>query len=272
MINPARGFNPSGQEMAPVAVLGGLFTGSEALPFYMGTLAGHATANLPYEDRFIPPPNRGLGDKDEMFAELEEKLLSVYDRLEQPFVLAGHSLGGLLASKFALKHPEATAAVVCFAGAQEGVLEETFCVLALRFGIEKITRRKSQYDHILFGSDHMLEHRQAVSDGWSDDVGVHLISPAHDVLFPLPHGLRMPLPKTNPANTYVVGRSTEDIMHIEGMPEQTIGIPSLLKPDHILLPWHPSALAKLREVRVEAALASGNAPLGNVAVELAMAA
>ncbi len=263
--------------MAPVVVLPGVLAGPESKPLYAGILDEQRSIDPPDTTRFHPIPERGLGDKDDMYSQVEEDLLKTYDHLEQPYVLVGHSLGGYFAVKFAMQHPEVVASTICLAGAQEGIQKETLAVKALKSFIENVIGANSDYEHLLHDSETMVNFREMLKKSWPEHNSLELISSDRDPLFPLPYGLGVKLPKGQKPKTYILGKTTAQARQIENVPRHTIGFPSprlvrssgIVNPNgvisrlinnHISIPAHKSVIDHTKKVRAAAATLTSKSP------------
>jgi hypothetical protein len=246
-----------GAEMAPVIAIGGLLTIKRHLPLYRPLLSGQTASELPASERFFPIPDRGLGHHEEMFDQLASQVIGAYERLEEPPVLVGHSLGGLMATKFGLEHPDKVSAVVCLAGVQEGIKHETPSSFLLnRFLGSPPGRQLIQHD-----SDHMTAHKQKIAEDWSADVPLHLISPTFDDLLLLPQGLGLELPEGQEPQRRVVGLPGTGFLlrFIPGMPKNTQILSSPALASHVDIPANIGVIRYTRAIR--RAVASNVEPL-----------
>lgn len=247
---PEEGFLDTQADMAPVVVIGPLLGTERLLPAYKPLLAG--ASELPADERFFPVPERGLGRHESMYGRLESQIAATYERVGRPIVVAGHSLGALMATKFGVNNPEMVADVICLAGAQEGIKRETPASFALaRLLGSPPGRRLLQHD-----SDHMMEHKEKVARDWAPEVGLHLISPTVDDLLVLPQGLGLELPAGQKPERRVVGwpGMTWLLRLIPDMPKDTKVLRSLIFADHYNIPLNPAVIGYTRAVRRAAAL------------------
>lgn len=236
-----------GAEMAPVIAIGGLLVVKRHLPLYRPLLSGKANSELSASDRFFAVPDKGLGQHEEMFEELSSQIIKVYERLEEPPVVVGHSLGGLMATKFAVEHPDKVSAVVCLAGLQEGIKDETPSSFLLNLALGKPAGRQLiQHD-----SDHMTAHKQKVAEDWPADVPLHLISTPIDDLLLFPQGLGLELPEGQEPQRRVVGLPGTGFLLrlIPGMPKNTRILRSPVLANHYDIPVNIGVLRYTRAIR-----------------------
>lgn len=232
--------------MAPVIAIGGLLVVKRFLPAYKPLLSG--SSELPASERFFAIPDKGLGPHDSMYDRLESQIADACEKLERPVVLVGHSLGGLMATKFGVRQPEMVSDVVCLAGAQEGIRQDTPNSWALARLLGKPPGRKLlQHD-----SPHMTEHKETIATRWSPDVGLHLIgSPVDDLLLP-PQGLGLELPEGQTPERRIVGLpgTTWLLGRVVDLPEGTKTLRSgPLFVDHYSVPFNPSVIQYTQSVR-----------------------
>lgn len=98
---------PSGQLPFPLVLLPGWGSSARVFAPLADRLAG--AAEIRFEELPLP------GDRDEGTPGLEAALEALVERLPARAVLVGWSLGGMLATRFATRHPERVAALVCIA-------------------------------------------------------------------------------------------------------------------------------------------------------------
>ncbi len=242
---------------APAAsvAIGGLLTRAMVLPMYRRLLGPASQSGLTAKDRFIPVPGSGVDTLEECYSDIESQLLSAYERLEEPMLLLGHSIGGLFGTMFALRQPDKTADVVCLAGAQEGIAQETPSSWALR----KLLGNPEAGEQLRADSDFMRQHRQHVTESWPTNVSLHLISPTVDDMLLAPQGLGLQLPQgRQPERQFVappVWGMHQAIRRIPGMPSDVQLLPSWRPVGHVDI---PSSGAVITYVRNLAALATAN--------------
>ena len=233
--------------MAPVVVIGGLMVLKRHLPLYRPLLSGKTNSELSASDRFFPVPDKGLGDHEEMFEELSSQLINASERLEEPPVVVGHSLGGLMATKFAVEHPDKVSAVVCLAGLQEGIKHET----PSSFGLNLLLGRPPGRQLIQHDSDHMTAHKQKIANDWSADVPLHLVASPIDDLLLFPQGLGLELPEGQEPERRVVGLPGSGFLlrFVPGMPKNTQILGSPVIANHYDIPANISVNRYTRAVR-----------------------
>lgn len=176
----------------PVLSVGGLLTGPECTFWYKRLLDDKLEEwELPPEDRFIPMPDRGLGQHEEMLKRVEEKILEKTQKLGRTAVIVGHSMGALFAEEAVLNNPEVAAEVVAAAGVHDGQKYETLATLILRYGLGNPKQAKN----LKHNSELMIQHRERIAAEWPEGVGLHVVSTAYDSLLPFIHGLKFDVPE-----------------------------------------------------------------------------
>lgn len=242
------------EPMAPVIGIGGLLSKQVQWGFYSALLGGASSHGLSVKERFWAIPSMGLGPFDEMYGQLEERLVKTHDRLGERVVLWGHSLGGLMVSQLGLHHPDKVADVVCLAGAQQGVGSLTVAGRALKRALGNPT----ESGKLLADSDFMKDHMQSLAERWSPTTGMHLVAPTTDYLIPTPWGLGIKLPEgQQPTKKYVAphgipGALIRKVMRLGDDVDLMRDVPA----DHISLPVTPSVINYMRQVRRSAAAPS----------------
>jgi pimeloyl-ACP methyl ester carboxylesterase len=238
--------------MAPVVGIGGVLSEQIQWGYYSLLLSG-PDSGLPSKERFFSIPDGGRAPIDETYGQLEEDLLETHERVGEPMVIWGHSYGGLMATLFALNHPDKTSAVENLASIHDGVDEFTFSGRALK----KVMGNPGHAEDLLRESDFMTAHRRIIATKWPSHVPLQLISPTFDILIPAPHGLEVALPRDQEAEKLIVvpripGLYTsirEKTAHLENVRELRPWLPV----GHITLPLSPSVIANTRGLRRAAA-------------------
>jgi pimeloyl-ACP methyl ester carboxylesterase len=252
---------PSGADMAPVAAIGGLLAAERNWPLYARMLSSGAPSEVSVQDRFFAIREQGRGDPYEAAEELGSQLMALYEQLDERLVVVGHSMGALMGTMVAVEHPEIIAGVVCLAGAQEGIKQETPFSFALRHALgNPETAAMIQHD-----SGFMQEHRQRMATEWSADTSLHLISPTIDGLLVLPQGLGIELPKGQQPQRRVVCAPIPGMRHllraIPDMPQDVEILPSLLPAGHIEIPMSGPVIKYTESVRRAAVMEPEGVPL-----------
>lgn len=174
---------------APIVVIGGLLSFKTQWHYYIPILRGSPT-KLPIKDRFLPIPNHGLGTFPEMIGELDEQLTEIHQRLEEPVVLVGQSLGALMAEKLALSNPKRVRAVELLAGAHDGIRHLT----ATGKILHKALGDPDTAQDLFADSDFMAGHREDRAANWPRQIPHRVIAPTYDDLIPAPQGLQLDFP------------------------------------------------------------------------------
>jgi hypothetical protein len=192
---------PIEQDLAPIVAIGGLLTIKQVADWYKPILAKDTTSSLAPSKRFIAPPQRGLGQVEDMREELTDRLEKLYDKLgSRKMLLVGHSLGGLMATMSAVERPEMVAGVVSLGGVHAGYDRETTAVKALRRAVGNPPHAKI----LRHDSDFMLEHTSRMAKEWPKDVPLHVISTPFDVLVVPPQGFGVELAHGAPDERLVI--------------------------------------------------------------------
>lgn len=237
-------------QLAPVVAIGGLLSFKRQWPFYQPLLKD-SNCEVPVQERFLAVPDGGRGPIDEMHDQLAEDLTDAHEKLDgQRFVLAGHSLGGLMATMLALEHSDKIAGAICVAGAQEGIRRETPSSLFLRAALRHPPGEK----HIKHDSEFMMDHKSRVATEWPADTPLHLVSATYDDLLLHPQGLQLELPDSQTPERRIIAPPGMSWLYrrIPGMPKDVEFIPSY-PVGHIDIVRSPALLAYVRRVRREAA-------------------
>lgn len=226
MANPEVAESQSLAEMSPVIVFGGMLTIKQLLPFYDKILHSGPDAELPNKERFFPIPKGHIAEPSEMYKRFEERFIGAQEKIGRPVTVAGHSLGGLMATMVGVEHPDKVDDVVCIAGAQIGVRQESPTTKLLRHWVN----RPEEARHIRHDSDFMQEHHHNISTRWSPDVRLHLISPTVDDLIPDQRGLKVELPEGQTADRLIAAPPILGVMRLlraaSRLPEDTRLLPS----------------------------------------------
>ncbi|HVI60657.1 MAG TPA: alpha/beta hydrolase, partial [Candidatus Saccharimonadales bacterium] len=87
-----------------MVAIGGLLTVKRVAFWYKPLLDKDTSTDVPAKERFIAPPDRGIGEPEELQKKMTEALEGMHDRLDRrKMFLVGHSLGGLIATVAALE-------------------------------------------------------------------------------------------------------------------------------------------------------------------------
>jgi pimeloyl-ACP methyl ester carboxylesterase len=257
MSGPNIAFDASRDAPHPVLVYGGLGGGSEFGFLYKPLLNDGLDWELPPEDRYIPLPNRGLGDPQETIKRLEEITLSKVQKLGGRVVLVGHSLGAWYGEEVILDNPEAATDVVLAAGAHDGKKYETASSLAIRhilmnpvmrylLGNPDITK------HINHDSELMQEHRERMATQWPDDVGLHAVNTTFDYVLPFMHGLNIELPNDGEAEASVITLplpGMESMLRLLGRNPNIKHLSSIRPAFHTDIIRHPMLINYVRDLQ-----------------------
>lgn len=237
-------------EMSHVITYGGVLTIKQLLPLYKGILKS-GEDSLPDHERFFPIPKKHLDEPSEMYKRFEDRFLSAHDKINERVVVAGHSLGGLAAAMVGLEHPDKVAAVVCIAGAQSGIKQETAGTLALRRWINMPHVDK----HISHDSGFMNEFKERIASEWSPDVSLHLISTPFDDLIVAPQGLGIELPEGQEPSRLLAAPNLpfvhRALRNLPGLPKGT-RILNSRPTTHYDIPRASAVINYTRNVRLEA--------------------
>jgi len=233
---------------APLAVIGGLLTVKRFVPLYRQLLDRDDSTDLPAEERFIPPPEQGLGEVEYMEAELAERLEALHDKAGGlKLFLVGHSLGGFMAVRAALMRPDMVAGVVSMAGVHDGAeMDPRKPVGVAGFALRHALGDPREAVHLQHDSPFMHEHRERVASEWPSDVPFYVISTALDCLVVPPRGYGMEMPEgQKPEEKLVV----PNLPGAEWLARRALGIPCQVEalrarfvPGHVTLPLSPTAI------------------------------
>jgi len=235
-------------DMAPALAIGGVMTVKQLLFMYEPLLGQHP---IPARDRFFPIPRHLVKNREALESKLETDIEQACDKLDERAVLIGHSLGGHVAVRFGLEHPDKVAAVVSLAGAQMGVKQETPSIR----GLTRILGSPQGRIDMQHDSTYMTEHLDRVASEWSPEVDLHLIAATIDDMFPGGHSLGVQLPEGQEVHRRVVGWPGSTFMNrllFSGMPAGTKAIHSILPTSHYDIPRNPSVINYVRGVRLVA--------------------
>ena len=229
----------SSGELSPIVVIGGLLTVKQVAEWYRPILSKDKTAGVPLRKRFLAPPQRGLGNLDEMREEMSELLYKMYSRLgKRKMIIVGHSLGGFMGTVAAMETPEIVAGVFSLGGVHEGYDRETPATLALRHGLGNPSEAK----HLWHESDVMLEHKARMATDWPDGVPLHCIATPLDYLIIPPKGFGVTLPNGRPENRLIIppipGAATAARVTFR-LSEDVGMIKSWYLTEHVNLPHNP---------------------------------
>lgn len=240
---------PGEQSLTPIIMFGGVLTLKQLLPAYALLLRSDKRTNPPSRERFMPIPKGSLGHPADMQEQFESFLVRAYERIGQPLVVGGHSLGGLAATKVALSHPDKVASVVCLAGAQDGVKHKTPSARALELYIG----RRDITELIYHDSDYIQQHRQSMAANWPAEVPLHLLSAtADDIIWD--HGLSVELPAGQmPVRRIVAPGWAERLGIMQRMnpsrPADTVRLASDRPTGHVDLPLAGAVIRYVQELR-----------------------
>ncbi len=244
--------------MADVVAIGGLFSFKTQWYFYTPILAG-GNSPLSIKERFMAIPDQGLGDFEEMIGELDEQLTDLCEKNEGPVVLAGQSLGALMAEELTLMGPERVKGVALIAGIHDG--EEKLTVTGK--AIKQLLGNPKHAPDLLRDSDMMIEHRRRREEEWPEDVPVRIYTPTSDFLIPAPDGLEVKYAHGQEATKNVVLPLMPGAH--QGIREKVAHIPGIrwLRPflpaNHIDIAICPPVISDIRKLRREVATAYAEA-------------
>jgi pimeloyl-ACP methyl ester carboxylesterase len=243
------------QPLAEVFFLGGVLTTDAMYPLYRPLLSGNDLHSLGEHSHYLPHPKSVLSNAEELYKRAEDKIMPLV--LEQPerSTLVGWSLGGAVAVKLALEHPDSFSDVITIAGAEAGIPDPTSheASLSLR-GLFKLVGNISGKDGILSTSANMREQRERIQAEWSKDIKLHMIKPTFDDLLRFPHGLDLQLPEGQSPRRMIVA-PTISMPGFINRKRNTSGmydlkaIKSALPASHYDIPLNPSVISYIRKIR-----------------------
>lgn len=226
-------------EMAPIVAIGGLLTVKRLAFWYKPLLDIDSSTDIPANERFVAPPNRGIGEPDELQKRITESLENIHEQLDRRrMLIVGHSLGGLIATRAAVERPDLVQSVISLGGAHSGYSRETPATLALRHCLGNPKEAK----HLRHDSSFMQEHQEKMASEWPSDVPLHIISSPVDVLVVPPQGYDVNLPN---------GRQPEKRLLVppvhaaEWVLRRHLGVQNDVK---ALRTWHPTEHLNLPRV------------------------
>lgn len=245
--------NPE-EQMAPIVAIGGLLTIKRLAFWYKPLLDVDDSTDIPTSERFIAPPNRGIGEPEELQKRTTEDLENIYDRLDgRRLLLVGHSLGGLLATKAAVERPDLIKGVVSLGGAHSGYSKETPATLALRHSLGNPKEAR----HLRHDSPFMQEHKEQMANEWPDDVPLHIVSSPVDVLVVPPQGYDVELPTGSQLEKRLlvppVGATEWIIRKSLGVSSDVKALKTWHPTEHINLPRVPAVINYVREGQLDMA-------------------
>lgn len=224
--------------ITPLVAIGGLLT-VKRVAFWYNSLLEDEFTDLPPAKRFVAPPDRGIGEPEEILKRTIDHLEKVFDRLDRRrMFLSGHSLGGLLATMAAVERPDLVGGVVSLGGAHAGYSRETPATLALRHGLGN----PKEAEHLRHDSPFMQEHQEKMASEWPADVPLHIISSPSDVLVVPPHGFDVALPAGRQPDKRLV---VPPLRAAEWAIRRGFKIPDDVKP---IRTWHPTEHVNLPRV------------------------
>lgn len=236
-----------------MVAIGGLLTVKRVAFWYKPLLDKDTSTDVPAKERFIAPPDRGIGEPEELQKKMTEALEGMHDRLDRrKMFLVGHSLGGLIATVAALEHPELISGVVSLGGAHSGYSKETPATLALRH----MLGNPAEARHLKHDSPFMQEHQEKMANEWPSDVPLHIISSPNDVLVVTPHGFDVELPGEQEADKRIVippspfGLIEKGTRRILGISNNVKSISSKRPTEHVNLPRVPAVTNYINESRL----------------------
>lgn len=237
-------------KIAPIVAIGGLLT-VKRLSFWYSPLLKDDTTDLPPSKRFVAPPDRGIGEPEEILKRTTEIIERVHDRLDRRrMFIAGHSLGGWIATDLAIERPDLVAGVASLGGAHYGYDRETLATLALRHGLGN----PKEAEHLRHDSPFIQEHQEKMASEWPLGVPLHLIASPSDVLIVPPHGLDVTLPDgQHPDKRLVVPpiRAAEwAIRRSFGISDDVKSIRTWYPTEHLNLPRVPAIIRHVNDSRL----------------------
>lgn len=241
--------------MAPVIAIGGLLSDRTPWRVYSAVLAGdRPEGETSASKRFLALLEGGLASYDDMYKQIDEDVQAAYERAGERLVVVCQSLGGYFGTELGADHPEMIAEVICLAGAQAGVDGEKPAARLLKHVVgNPATAADLQEDSAL-----MTEHIEKIASEWSEDTGLHMVSPTFDILIAIQQGLKLKLPPgQTPEKRVVVPRLPIPdawMRRAVGVPDDAELIKSLFGPvDHFNIALVPAVISYVREVRRAAA-------------------
>lgn len=243
--------------MAPVIAIGGLLSDRTPWRVYSGVLAGghRPESETSASERFLAILEGGLASFEDMYKQIEEDVQAAYERAGEPLVVVGQSLGGFFGTEMGVDHPEWIDEVVCLAGGQAGIKgEKPAAKLLKHFVGNPATAADLQEDSAL-----MTEHREKIASEWSEDTGLHAVSPTFDVLIAIQQGLKLKLPDGQRVEKRVVVPRLPLVRdswmrRAIGVPDDAELIKSIFGPvDHFNIALIPAVISYIREVRRQTA-------------------
>lgn len=228
-------------DSAPLVAIGGLLTIKRLSGFYAPLLRTDTSTDLPPKERFIAPPNKGIGEPTEIQKRFTEDLENMFERVgRRRIFLAGHSLGGLLGTVAAVERPDLVAGVASIAGAHSGYKRETPGTVALRSALGNPAEAR----HLKHDSSFMIEHHERMAEEWPEDVPLHIISTPADVLVVPPQGFDVQLPNgRQPEKRLVVSPAMDKAYRlILGIKDDVESLHTWRLAEHVGLPRIPVAI------------------------------
>lgn len=237
-------------EPTALVALGGLLTIKRFYPLYSKILKLDKTSNLSPRERFVPPPQRGLGTVDGMRSEMNNTLAQLNRRTGTKLDLVGHSLGALMAVMGTLDNPDIIASATLLGGAHEGIKKETLGSRALRQAVGNPPEAK----HIRHDSDFMHTLANRVSDEWPEDIPMRIYSTMFDELIRPPHGFGLRPGGRTPAEMGLIVPNTPGVgllvRHTLGeMPEGVELLRTHYFTEHTNIPRSPVVLGRIAAYR-----------------------
>jgi hypothetical protein len=242
---------------APLVAIGGLLTVKRLAIWYEPLLAQDTTSQLEARERFVAPPKRGIATPEDLRTELTESLEEMHQLLGyRKMFLAGHSLGGLLATAVAVERPDLVCGVVSLGGVHTGYKTETAATFALRYALGNPDEAK----HLKHDSPFMIEHKERMASEWSEDIPLHIISTPLDTLVVPPQGYDVELPEGCQLEKRLIVTPLSDfpiqlLRHIPkrfplSIPKDVKALPSLATPEHVYIPRNGAVMDYVNESRL----------------------
>lgn len=249
-----------GTELAPIVAIGGLGTIKQAAGWYEPILEKDTDSLLPTSKRFLAPPKQGLGRIEDMHEEINERLTTMHERLDdRKMWLVGHSLGGLIATKAAVERPDLVAGVVSLGGVHEGYRRDTLGTHALKMFLG----RHPQAGHLRDDSDYMLEHKEDMATKWPEGVPLLIVSTPFDQLIVPPQGFGVKAGESEVHKQLVIPRipgfetAVRKVMKIDDDVEM---LRSHYPTEHLNLPRNPDIANYVDQARHDIAGIKQEAP------------
>jgi pimeloyl-ACP methyl ester carboxylesterase len=191
--------NRSTNEMSPIIGLGGVLTVKRMLLAYKLLLNGKTNSDVPAHERFIPPPERGLGKREEMYKDVEDRVFRLHEKFNEPATIVGHSLGSYFMFRLALDHPDWFNHGVSLGGLIGGIKQEPPSMKLLTSFLGNPPGKQD----LMYNSEHMQEMRHRAITKGLPGMELHLIATPFDDLVKFPTGLQIELPEGQPVERLI---------------------------------------------------------------------